>query len=112
MPPYPMKGPYGGMFDFPGKEMYEQKMEDPVESKHSEENGKEGSQDTINDEAEIAKAVKEELDATNILKGLSINESSIVDTKLGKALNKFIQIYAPNHIDSILKSRANLHNIS
>ena len=98
-------------YEATGKDMYEAKAEEQAESKRSEENGKDVQLDAFNDEAEIIKAVKEELEATNILKGVAICESS-VDGKLGKALNKFIQLYAPNHIDSTLKQSANLHNIS
>ena len=85
------------------REAFENSKEDPGESKHIEENiGK--NTEEINEENEILKAAKEELEVENIMKGITIQETQ-VDPKLGKALNKFIQLYAPNHIDSTLKTK-------
>jgi len=50
------------------------------------------------------KNAKEDLQSENILKGVAIQESEI-NSKLGKALTKFIQIYAPNHIETILNAK-------
>ena len=98
-------------YDVSNNEVFEPKSEEAGENKHTEESNKEQPQDALNDEVEIIKTVKEEFEVTNILKGVAIREDTI-DDKFGKALNKFIHLYAPNHIDSMLNPKTNLHNIS
>ena len=77
------------------------------EGKHEEKvEGREGAQknEEANEETEVVKAVKEELSVEAIMKDVAINNNHIND-KLEKAVNKYIQIYAPNHIDSILQTK-------
>ncbi len=87
------------------KEAYEAKQGEQAEKRTTENAG--DSQNAMGDE--IDKAVKEDMDAASILRGVAICEAA-VDSKLGKALNKYIELYAPNHTDSTLQQRINLHN--
>jgi hypothetical protein len=72
-----------------------------------EEDSKEPLADTLLDEAEVIATAKEASQSTYILRGTAICESR-VESKLGKALTKFIQIYAPNHLDSFLNLSSTL----
>ena len=103
--------PSYSQYDFPSKDIFEPKPEEAGETEHVKDSNKDQQQDSLTEESEIIKAVKEELEVSNILKGVAIREDSI-DSKFGKALNKFIQLYAPNHIDSMLNPKTNLHNNS
>eukprot|EP00826_Nyctotherus_ovalis_P040245 TRINITY_DN3944_c0_g1_i18.p1 TRINITY_DN3944_c0_g1~~TRINITY_DN3944_c0_g1_i18.p1 ORF type:complete len:197 (+),score=31.02 TRINITY_DN3944_c0_g1_i18:128-718(+) len=94
--PYAMKQQFAGAE--PAKEpeaMDSEKVEGRESAQRSEER---------NEETDVAAAVREELSAECILKGVAISNCHIGD-KLMEALNKLTQLHDPDRIDSILKSK-------
>ena len=98
----PMHTSYDGL-----KDSYDLKHDDITDAKRMDDDSKESPPEPALDDSDILAAAKEELELATMLRGTAICEGS-VDSKLGTALTKFIQIYAPNHFDSILQSSPKL----
>ena len=80
--------------------------DDQKEGNINQENNKGEDQDSLLDESEIANIAKEDLKEEAILLGVAISSNTIA-SKLANALNKYIQIIAPNHLDSFLSPLIN-----
>ena len=82
----------------------ENSKEEEVKSEDKLEGNKELSQksEEVNEEEDISKAAKDELTIDIIMKGVIIDNRH-ANEKLIKALTKYIELYDPNNIESILK---------